>query len=76
MDSSGSDYELFTECEEMQGLTDSHALRMEEELTRPRVEIWPDDWSEWVASHDRSKMNLLCHLSGMRASPYCALGHH
>ena len=70
------DYELFTPSEEMQGLTDTNKERFEEELARPKVEIWPDEWSEWVASHERSRTSIMCHLSGMRASPYCALGHH
>ncbi len=76
MDWPDSDYEPFTPSDEMKGLTDSNEERFEEELTRPRVEIWPDEWSEWVAAHERNRKNIMCHLSGMRASPYCAIGYH
>jgi hypothetical protein len=56
----------------------------EEELVRPRVEIWPDpaydEWAEWVRSHEMKKRGNpvdLCELvPGMKASPLCALGVH
>jgi len=49
--------------------------RFEEELTRPRVEIWPDEWAEWVASHRREKANFACYAGG-DASPFCPNGYH
>jgi hypothetical protein len=49
--------------------------RMDEELTRPRVEIWPDEWAEWVASHRKDRQeNLYCH--GSKSSPLCPNGIH
>ncbi|MGQ9858718.1 MAG: hypothetical protein ACUVS3_08505 [Thermodesulfobacteriota bacterium] len=59
-------------------------LAREEELVRPRVEIWPDpaydEWALWVRSHEmRKKGNPfdICELlPGMAASPLCPLGLH
>jgi hypothetical protein len=48
---------------------------LEEELTRPRVEIWPDEWAEWVRSHDKDGFNFFCHAEG-RATPFCPIGLH
>ncbi len=56
----------------------------EEELVRPRVEIWPDpaydEWAQWVRSHEMKKRGNpvdLCELvPGMKASPLCAIGVH
>jgi hypothetical protein len=72
------DYEKsFTSSDEMKFLIESNESRIEEEMTRPRVEIWPDDeWQAWVALHARGKRNMLCHLQPMKASPFCAMGYH
>lgn len=59
-------------------------ILMEEELDRPRVEVWfdpdYDDWAEWVRSHERKKMGNpvdICEMMiGMKASPLCPLGSH
>jgi len=65
-------------------IASSEKERMEEEWTRPRVEIWPDpfydEWVEWVQSHERRKAGNpvdLCEIMvGMRASPLCPVGYH
>ena len=49
--------------------------RFEEELTRPRVEIWPDEWADWVASLDEDNYYFGCYAGG-KASPFCAIGYH
>jgi hypothetical protein len=49
--------------------------RISEELTRPRIEIWPDEWADWVASHREDESNFACYAGG-HASPYCPLGYH
>lgn len=36
-------------------LTDTNDVRIEEELTRPRVEMWVDEDAAWVASHRAKK---------------------
>lgn len=46
-----------------------------EELTRPRIEIWPDEWSDWVSSHRKDDYNFFCPADGM-ASPFCPMGSH
>ncbi len=71
-----SDYELFTPSDEMKALVDTNDLRTQEESLRPKVEIWPDEWSDWVASHETGRRNLICSLSPMKASPFCSLGYH
>ncbi len=70
------DYEPFTASDVMKVLVDTNDARIEEEMVRPRVEVWPDDWSEWVASHDTRNRNLICSLPAMKASPFCSLGYH
>jgi hypothetical protein len=67
----------------LKALKDTEQVRREEELARPRVEIWydpSDDWAEWVRSQERKKMGNpvdICEMTlGMRASPLCAIGYH
>jgi hypothetical protein len=77
MDSSSDDYPVFTDSEVMQVLTETQDIRVEEELTRPRVEVWPDDdRQQWISSHEPRRRSLICSLRSMRASPFCALGSH
>jgi len=71
------EYEDLTNADFMRYLTETNDWRMEEEMTRPRVEVWPDDlWQLWVQSHDSSRKALVCHLPSMQASPFCAMGYH
>ena len=67
----------------MEAIKSMEQVRREEELTRPRVEIWydpADDWAEWVRSHERKKMGNpvdICEMTlGMRGSPLCPNGYH
>ena len=71
-----SDYELFTPSDEMKVLVDTNDVRTEEEMFRPRVEIWPDEWSDWVASHETGRRSMICNLPAMKASPFYSLGYH
>ncbi len=70
------EYELFTPSDEMKALVDTNDVRINEETSRPRVEIWPDEWSDWVASHETDRRNLICTLPAMKASPFCSVGYH
>jgi hypothetical protein len=72
------DYRDFIASSEMKTLTDTNDVRIEEEMTRPRVELWPDEdgWDQWVLSHSKDRMSILCNLPSMKASPFCALGYH
>lgn len=74
----GDDYEKdLTSSDEMEFLARTNDLRCEEEISRPRVEIWPyDEWQAWVALHEKGKRNVLCQLRSMVASPFCAVGYH
>jgi hypothetical protein len=56
-------------------LSKTQADRFDEELTRPRVEIWPDEWVDWIASHRRDHSNFTCYAGGM-SSPFCPNGYH
>ncbi len=67
----------------LETLRSMEQVRREEELTRPRVEIWSDpadDWAEWVRSHERRKMGNpvdICEMTlGMRGTPLCPIGYH
>ncbi len=67
----------------LEAIKSGEEIRREEELTRPRVEIWTDpadDWAEWVHSHERKKMGNpvdICEMTlGMRGSPLCPFGYH
>lgn len=71
-----SDYEALTQLNEMKALVDTNDERTEEEMFRPRVEIWPDEWGDWVASHETGRRSLICSLPAMKASPFCSLGYH
>jgi hypothetical protein len=67
-----------------EALKKAEQIRREEELTRPRIEIWEDpwgdDWAEWVRSHDRKKMGNpvdICEMTlRMKGSPLCPVGYH
>jgi len=71
-------YGDFIGSNEMKALTDTNEARIEEEMIRPRVEVWPDEdgWAQWVLSHSKSRLSLLCNLPSMQATPFCALGCH
>ncbi len=71
-----ADYTVFTPSDAMKTLVDTDQSRKEEEMFRPRVEIWPDEWSDWVASHETGRKSLMCSLPAMKASPFCSLGYH
>jgi hypothetical protein len=71
------EYIDFISSDEMKVLTDSNNDRIEEEYTRPRVEVWPEDsWQMWTASHMEDRLGLVCSLESMRATPFCAMGYH
>lgn len=74
----GDDYDKdLTSSDEMKFLTGTNDVRMEEEMARPKVEIWPcDEWQAWVARHEKGRRSVLCHLRSMVASPFCAVGYH
>ena len=74
---SDTEYEDFTRGDVFRFLNETYDSRLEEEMTRPRVEIWPDDpYQQWACSHDDSKRSLICNLPSMKASPFCAMGYH
>ena len=57
------EYIDFLSSDEMKVLTDSNNDRIEEEYTRPRVEVWPEDsWQLWTASHMEDRRGLVCSL--------------
>ena len=67
----------------LEALKDTERARREEELIRPRVEIWSDpadDCAEWVRGDERKKMGNpvdICELTlAMRGSPLCPIGYH
>ena len=67
----------------LEALKSIEQARRQEELTRPRVEIWTDpadDWTEWVHSHERKRKGNpidICEMTlGMRGSPLCPIGFH
>lgn len=72
------EYNELHSSDSMRFLTETNDIRIEEELRRPRVEIWADDfeWQQWVSLHERRRKSLVCHLPSMRSSPFCAFGYH
>gem|GEM_PF-421657 len=71
------DYEDFSSADHMRDLVEANDIRIEEELIRQRIEVWPyDEWQQWVASHEHGRRSILCTLKSMKASPFCALGYH
>jgi len=74
---SDTEYQDLTRGDVFRFLNDTSDIRIEEEMSRPRVEIWPDDpYQQWVLSHDESRRSLICNLPSMKASPFCAMGYH
>jgi hypothetical protein len=74
---SDTEYEDFTRGDVFRFLNETYDARLEEEMSRPRVEIWPDDpYQQWALSHDESRRSLICNLPSMKASPFCAMGYH
>jgi hypothetical protein len=57
-------------------LSQTNDYRMQEEMTRLRVEIWPDAWAEWVMSHKDDKRNYFYCIAEGKASPLCPIGYH
>jgi hypothetical protein len=57
-------------------LSMTNEYRIQEEMTRPRVEIWPDAWAEWVMSHREDKSDYYYCIAEAKASPLCPIGHH
>ncbi len=57
-------------------LSKTKDYRILEEMTRPRIEIWPDAWAEWVNSHREDKEDFFYCMAEGRASPLCPIGHH
>ncbi len=50
---SDTEYEDFTRGDVFRFLNETYDARLEEEMSRPRVEIWPDDpYQQWALSHD------------------------
>jgi hypothetical protein len=72
------EYENLCASDYMRVLTETNDVRIEEELMRPRVEIWADDfeWQQWASRHQQRRGGLTCHLTSMRSSPFCAFGYH
>jgi len=71
------DYEDFFNGDHMRSLVETNDIRIEEEMIRPRIEVWPyDEWQQWVSSHEEGRRSIICTLSSMKASPYCAIGYH
>ena len=74
---SDNEYVDFLSSDAMKVLTESNNDRIEEEYSRPRVEVWPeDDWHLWTASHMEDRLGLICSLESMRATPFCSMGYH
>ncbi len=48
----------------------------EQAINRPEMEIWPDDWSRWLAGHRQDKCSSIFCDSGAKASALCPRGHH
>ncbi len=54
----------------------SQADRFENASTRPMIEVWPDDDSDWVASHEHQVRQVLCMAPEFESSPFCGKGSH
>lgn len=56
-------------------LSATQADRFREELIRPRIEVWPDEWADWVTCHREDGYNFACRARG-EASLFCPFGYH
>jgi hypothetical protein len=53
-------------------LSKTKDYRILEEMTRPRIEIWPDAWAEWVNRHRKDKKDFFYCMAEGKASPLCS----
>ncbi len=54
----------------------NQAERFENAASRPLVEVWPDDDSDWVASHEDPVRQILCMTPEFESTPFCGRGYH
>jgi hypothetical protein len=50
--------------------------RNEERDMRPLVEVWPDDFDMWVASHEHKDRSVICNTPEFENTAFCGLGYH
>jgi len=58
-------------------LEESHETRFENQVSRPSIEIWPDDDDAmWVLKHSNPAKDIICSTPEFSDSPFCGTGHH
>ena len=60
----------------LSNIRSSEAQRFENSGNRPIIEVWPDDDSDWVASHEDQVRQILCMTPEFESSPFCGKGSH
>ncbi len=50
--------------------------RFENSGNRPLIEIWPDDESDWIMSHEDQVRQVLCITPEFESTPFCGKGLH
>ncbi len=54
----------------------TESQRFKNSGNRPVIEIWPDDDSDWVMSHEDQVRQVLCATPEFESTPFCGKGLH
>lgn len=58
-------------------LNESEDVRVNNQTSRPSVEIWPDDDDAlWVAMHRDPARDIICTTQEYGDTPFCGVGFH
>jgi hypothetical protein len=60
----------------LSNIKDSQAERFENASNRPLIEVWQDDDSDWIASHEDQARQVLCTTPEFESTPFCGKGLH
>jgi len=58
-------------------LEESREARLDNQYTRPGVEVWPDDDDAmWILRHSDPARDVICSTPEFGDSPFCGTGFH
>ncbi len=60
----------------LSNIKNSQSERFENASNRPLIEVWQDDDSDWIASHEDQVRRVLCMTPEFESSPFCGKGLH
>jgi hypothetical protein len=68
---------MFYKRDKEEDLKESEETRFENQVSRPGIEIWPDDDDAmWILRHSDPVRDVVCSTPEFGDSPFCGTGHH